>query len=156
VRFTLQCAASTEFVCVCVGLDNKGGRFFAMANQTANEGIAALRTVHSYNMQNKVVRIYSSMLKGPARRSKRNSLNSGLAFGAGQCILFLFYALAFWYGGRLIVNGDLTATEMLKAFFALLLASMGISQAQLLFPDVSKGKSAVARVFRGVYCDECF
>jgi ATP-binding cassette, subfamily B (MDR/TAP), member 1 len=134
----------------CAGLDNKGGRFFALANQTANEGIGALRTVHSYNMQDKVVRIYSSMLEGPARRSKRNSLSSGLTFGLGQCIMFLFYGLAFWYGGRLIVKKELTGLDMLRVFFSLLLASMGMSQAQIMFPDVAKGKSAVARVFRGV------
>ena len=136
----------------CAGLDNKGGKLFSLANQTANEGVAALRTVHSYNMQDKVVRIYSAMLQGPNRRSLRNALSSGTALGIGQCIMFLFYALAFWYGGREVLARRMTALEMLKVFFSLLLASMGVSQAQVMFPDVAKGKTAVARIFRGACC----
>lgn len=150
-RVWLRACGDWVKVPVRAGLDNKGGKLFALANQTANEGIAALRTVHSYNMQDKVVRIYGAMLAGPNKRSARNALSSGTALGAGQCIMFLFYALAFWYGGREILAGRMTPLEMLKVFFSLLLASMGVSQAQLMFPDVAKGKTAVARIFRGAW-----
>ena len=36
---------------------------------------------------------------------------------------------------------------MLKVFFAILLAAMGISQARVAFPDLSKAAGAVPRVF---------
>lgn len=36
---------------------------------------------------------------------------------------------------------------MLKVFFAILLAAMGISQARVTFPDISKAAGAVPRVF---------
>jgi ABC-type multidrug transport system fused ATPase/permease subunit len=133
------------------GLDNQGGKLFARANQTAHEGIMALRTVHSYNMQEKVARIYRSMLEGPNKKALSNALKSGLSFGASQAIMFLFYALAFWFGGTEVRKGRMNLEQMLKVFFAILLASMGMSQAQLAFPDVAKGKSAVKRIFRGVF-----
>lgn len=37
--------------------------------------------------------------------------------------------------------------ELLKVFFAIILAAMGISQARLTFPDISKASGAVQRVF---------
>jgi hypothetical protein len=40
---------------------------------------------------------------------------------------------------------------MLRVFFALIMGLRGLAQAQIQFPDVSKGKKAVARVFRGVF-----
>ena len=111
----------------------------------------ALRTVASYNMQTRVAGLYRSMLAGPNKRSVQNALKSGAAFGASQCIMFLFYALAFWFGGKEFNKGRQSLEEMLKVFFSILLASMGISQAQVAFPDVAKGKSAVARIFRGAH-----
>lgn len=36
---------------------------------------------------------------------------------------------------------------MLKVFFAILLAAMGISQARETFPDITKASGAVQRVF---------
>ena len=122
---------------------------FAQANQTAHEGIMALRTVASYNMQQQVASIYKEMLSGPNKRSYSNAIKSGMAFGASQGIMFWFYAIAFWFGGIMVRKGRMDSTDMLKVFFAILLASMGISQAQIFFPDVAKGKTAVARIFRG-------
>ena len=39
---------------------------------------------------------------------------SGLGFGFSQFAVFSVYALAFWYGGQLIRNGEMTFSEVLK------------------------------------------
>lgn len=57
------------------------------------------------------------------------------------------YALGFWYGGKLIVAGEMSFKDMLKVFFSILLAAMGISQARETFPDLTKASGAVQRVF---------
>lgn len=69
--------------------------------------------------------------------------------------MFGVYALGFWYGGTLVNDGEMSFDEMLKVFFSILLATMGISQAQIAFPDAAKGKKAVARVFRGAAAAMC-
>lgn len=66
-----------------------------------------------------------------------------------QALIFAVDALGFWYGGTLVEDGDMSFQQMLKVFFSIILATMGISQAQIAFPDVAKGQSAVARIFRG-------
>ena len=38
------------------------------------------------------------------------------------------YALGFWYGGGLVASGEMNLKDMLKVFFAILLAAMGIAQ----------------------------
>ena len=109
----------------------------------------ALRTVQSYNLQARVVAIYNRLLAKPNQRSLYNAISSGAALGFGQGIMFWVYAFAFWYGGRLVDRGEMNLESTMKVFFSILLATMGISQAQIAFPDVSKGSKAVARVFRG-------
>lgn len=50
---------------------------------------------------------------------------------------FLLHFLLFLPAGRTDFDG------MLKAFLAILLAAMGIAQAQIGFPDIGKAKTAV-------------
>lgn len=43
--------------------------------------------------------------------------------------------------------GEMSFKDMLKVFFSILLAAMGISQARETFPDLTKASGAVQRVF---------
>ena len=132
------------------GLSNGSERLFDTANQTAYESIQALRTVQSYNLQDRVIALYNKLLCKPNRQSLVNALSSGAALGFGQSIMFWVYAFVFWYGGTLVTKGEMEGEETLTVCFSILLVTMGISQAQVAFPDLSKGSKAVARVFRGV------
>ena len=134
---------------VSAGLSNGSESLFDTANQTAYESIQALRTVQSYNLQGRVLALYNSLLSKPNQQSLVNALSSGAALGVGQGIMFWVYAFAFWYGGTLVEKGEMNLEDTLKVFFAILLATMGISQAQMSFPDLTKGSKAIARVFRG-------
>jgi ATP-binding cassette, subfamily B (MDR/TAP), member 1 len=136
-------------------LGNGSETMYNTANQTANESVQGLRTVQSYNLQDKVVSIYTDLLRIPNRRSLWNALGSGLALGVGEGIMFWVYAFAFWYCGRLVAKGEMDLESVMKVFFAILLAAMGMSQANLAFPDVAKGGNAVARVFRGEWLVRC-
>lgn len=132
------------------GLSNGSEKLFDSANQTAYESVQALRTVQSYNLQDRVIALYNRLLTKPNRQSLVNAISSGAALGFGQGIMFWVYAFAFWYGGTLVEKGEMNLESTLKVFFSILLATMGISQAQVAFPDIAKGSKAVARVFRVV------
>lgn len=54
------------------------------------------------------------------------------------------------YGGKLVADGEMDIEAMLTVFYAVLLSTMGVSDAQMAFPHVAKGQRAVARVFRGL------
>lgn len=54
------------------------------------------------------------------------------------------------YGGTLVDDGEMDLEEMLTVFYAILLSTLGLGDAQLAFPKVAQGKQAVARVFRGL------
>jgi ATP-binding cassette, subfamily B (MDR/TAP), member 1 len=121
---------------------------FGAANQTAFEAIQSLRTVHSYNLQSRVAGIYRGLLAEPIKIGTRNALLSGASFGAGQFFMFAVYALSFWFGGKQVDSGKMDIGDVLLVFFAILLASMGVSQAQMAFPDVGAShlSSALARI----------
>lgn len=69
---------------------------FGHANQAAHESIQAIRTVHSYNLQQRVVATYNHHLARPIARMGRAGMISGFAFGVSQFVMFAFFSLAFW------------------------------------------------------------
>ena len=79
-------------------------------------------------------------------REQRLSSRSLPPFSS-QFIVFAVYALAFWYGGTLLAAGKLTFDDMLRAFFAIVLAAFGAAQAQVAFPALSSGPASARRGF---------
>ena len=63
---------------------------------------------------------------------------TGALFGYSQFSLFSVYGLIIWFGGMDVDAGRSDFNSMLKAFLAVLLAAMGLAQAQAGFPDAGK------------------
>ena len=52
-----------------------------------------------------------------ARRAAARGQVAGVSFGLSQFVLFAVYALAFYYGGRLVSEGRMSFEAMLRVFF---------------------------------------
>lgn len=53
-------------------------------------------------------------MQEPTQASSRRAQVSGIGFGVSQGAMYLTYALAFWFGGRQVENGDMTFEDVLK------------------------------------------
>lgn len=122
-------------------------RNYANANHVASEAFSGIKTITAFGMQTGVSKLYDRELEVPTKQGRRRAAASGFGFGFAQFVFFLIYAVSFWYGAILITRNQGTFEEVLKAFFAIFLAAFGMSQAQLHFPDVAKGKAATKRAF---------
>jgi ABC-type multidrug transport system fused ATPase/permease subunit len=91
---------------------------------------------------------YEFALLRPFKLSKYRAFTSGLASGVSQALMFATYTLNFWYGGTLIIDGTMTAQNMLAVFMAILFSSMGIGQAMSLMPDAGKARGAAVSIFK--------
>ena len=67
--------------------------------------------------------------------------------GIGQLFLFGAYILIFWYGGKLITDGEYDFEQLLKVFFAVVLSANSVGQAAGLTSDTSKATKAASFIF---------
>lgn len=130
-----------------VGFSSDADKLFSEANQIAAEALGSIRTIAAFQLQDKVCDLYQRGMVGPEKEVVKRANTSGLGFGFSQFVMFAVYALAFWFGGQQVSEGNLSFDDMLRAFFSILLAAFGMAQAQIGFPDVGKAGSAVQRVF---------
>lgn len=117
------------------------------ASQVANDAVGSIRTVASFCAEEKVMDLYKKKCEGPMRTGIRQGLVSGIGFGVSFFLLFCVYALCFYAGARLVEAGKTTFGDVFRVFFALTMATVGISQSSSFSPDSSKAKSAAASIF---------
>lgn len=70
----------------------------------AEEVISNIRTVTTFNNQEKEIERYNLQIKLANKYSLRKGTLLGLGHGLGWLFCFLNYSLAFWYGTRLIIE----------------------------------------------------
>ena len=118
------------------------------AGSILSESVCNTKTIFSYNMQNKVVDMYNSILKSKEGTILKTAFVNGGLFGLSQLSMFATYAALFYAGASFINDGSLTLGNMLRSIFSILFASFGLGQAQQYVGDMSKAKEALVNIYR--------
>jgi ABC-type bacteriocin/lantibiotic exporter with double-glycine peptidase domain len=90
------------------GLGNKTRKAYEESGQIVQQSVSNMRTIASLTRENTFKELYHDAIKSPHRIAVKGSAISALGFGLSQCLLFLVYALAFWYGGQLVASQEYT------------------------------------------------
>ncbi|TKY61652.1 ABC transporter B family member 11 [Spatholobus suberectus] len=117
------------------------------ASQVANDAVGSIRTVASFCAEEKVMELYRKKCEGPMKAGIRQGLISGTGFGVSFFLLFSVYATNFYAGARFVEAGKASFSDVFRVFFALTMASIGISQSSSLAPDSKKAKIATVSIF---------
>ncbi|MCD7451660.1 ATP-binding cassette sub- B member 9 [Datura stramonium] len=117
------------------------------ASQVANDAIGSIRTVASFCAEQKVMEMYQRKSEAPLKRAAKNGLVGGVGLGFSNFVLFCLYALSFYLGAILVKHDKAKFSEVFKVFFALTMASIGLSVLSNLPSDLSKSKGAAASIF---------
>ncbi|CAM8944333.1 unnamed protein product [Rhodiola kirilowii] len=116
-------------------------------SQLASEAVINHRTITAFSSQKKILGLFKETLNEPKKESARQSVFSGMGLFSSQFFSTATTALAYWYGGQLLVNKEISPEELFQAFFVLLFTAYIIADAGSMTSDISKGSSAVSSVF---------
>ncbi|KAK0609391.1 ABC multidrug transporter Mdr1 [Immersiella caudata] len=116
-------------------IDNKAGerceRFFLESARFVGEAVGSVKTVQALRLEEKVVRDYGGRLQAAVRRSTR-----------GRLMAFMF-----WYGGKLLAEGELSVGDYFIIYMAAMFGGQGAGFAFGYFADLAKAKMALNRLF---------
>jgi len=119
----------------------------ADATQVAEETIGGVRTVRAFAREDQEVGRYRQAVE----RSYRLAAWRALATGAFQAIAgfggFGAIALVVWYGGHLVLDGDLTAGALTAFLLYTLTVAFSLGGLSSLYGDFMKAIGASKRVF---------
>ncbi|PFH57388.1 hypothetical protein XA68_15135 [Ophiocordyceps unilateralis] len=120
---------------------------FAESVSTAAESVSHIRTVSAFALQDEVAGTFGRALKGPYNATLRSITFGTVWLAAAFSLGSLVKALAFYWGGRLIAEREITQTSLFITLVSLLSAAQLSGQMFSLSPDISKAAVASRRVF---------
>ncbi|XP_037094848.1 ATP-dependent translocase ABCB1-like [Pollicipes pollicipes] len=126
---------------------------YSQAGSVAEEVIGAIRTVKAFGGEQSDTQRFAERLQGARQAMVRRSAVTGLGVGLAWLVEFSSFALAFWYGTKLVLesrqagDGLYTAGNITVVFFGILIGAMTVGQAVPHMEALSAARGAAATVY---------
>nr|XP_014435355.1 bile salt export pump isoform X3 [Pelodiscus sinensis] len=124
---------------------------YAKAGAVADEVLSSIRTVAAFGGERKEVQRYDKNLVFAQRWGIRKGMIMGFFTGYIWFIIFLCYALAFWYGSKLVLEEDeYSPGTLLQVFFGVLIGALSLGQASPSLEAFATGRGAATTIFETI------
>ncbi|XP_052623558.1 ABC transporter B family member 11-like [Lactuca sativa] len=129
---------------------SRGQTAYAKAANVVEQTIGSIRTVASFTGEKKAVADYNKSLVDAYKSGVNEGLAAGLGFGTMMLIVFCSYALAVWYGAKMILEKGYTGGDVVNVIFAVLTGSMSLGQASPCLSAFAAGRAAAYKMFETI------
>ncbi|XP_034030717.1 ATP-binding cassette, sub-family B (MDR/TAP), member 4 [Thalassophryne amazonica] len=154
-KLTLVIMAASPVLAVSAGLFSKVLTSFTSKEQTAyakagavaEEVLSSIRTVFAFSGQSREISRYQKNLEDAKNMGIRKALSANIAMGFTFLMIYLSYALAFWYGSTLILSGEYTIGTVLTVFFTVIIGVFAVGQTSPNIQSFASARGAAHKVY---------
>ncbi|XP_077436057.1 bile salt export pump [Vanacampus margaritifer] len=124
---------------------------YAKAGAVADEVLSSIRTVAAFGGEDKEAKRYDRNLVEAQNWGVKKGAIIGMFQGYLWCIIFLTFALAFWYGSQLVIDTkELSPGTLIQVFFGVLIAAINLGQASPCLEAFASGRAAAKTIFETI------
>ena len=116
----------------------------ANASTTMDRAIASIATVKAFNAQTFEEARTNYAINEMKRAARSCATVWGLSSGFSGFIMFGMFVQGFWYGAKLVREGQISPGDVVTVFWACLIASSSLQMTIPLLVIYTRGKSAMA------------
>ncbi|PWA23942.1 hypothetical protein CCH79_00011020, partial [Gambusia affinis] len=120
---------------------------YAKAGAVAEEVLSAVRTVFAFSGQKKEIERYHKNLEDAKSMGIRKAISANIAMGFTFLMIYLSYALAFWYGSTLILSKEYTIGTVLTVFFVVIIGVFAMGQTSPNIQTFASARGAAYKVY---------
>jgi ATP-binding cassette subfamily B protein len=128
-------------------LARKAQDALARANEAAEESIAGIRTVRSFAREAAEVERYGERIWESFRVSRQRVRVVAIFIGVMTLAAFGSVSAVLWFGGRMVMAGDMTVGQLAYFILYTLIVAMSMSALADLWSDFARARGASERVF---------
>uniref|UniRef100_A0A3Q3W6X8 Uncharacterized protein n=1 Tax=Mola mola TaxID=94237 RepID=A0A3Q3W6X8_MOLML len=132
---------------VLTSFTSKEQTAYAKAGAVAEEVLSAVRTVFAFSGQKREIERYKRNLEDAKTMGIKKAISSNLAMGFTFLMIYLSYALAFWYGSTLILNNEYTIGNLLTVFFVVIIGAFSVGQTSPNIQTFASARGAAYKVY---------
>ncbi|KAG6543543.1 hypothetical protein Mapa_015037 [Marchantia paleacea] len=129
----------------------RGQTAYSEAGKIVEQVLSAIRTVASYGGEKKAGEAYDSSLKKAEAAGVQQGLALGLGSGLTLFVMFNTYAMALWYGSRLVADRSVTAGDVIMVIFAVVMGGMALGQISPSISAFAAGRAAAFKMFQVIH-----
>lgn len=126
--------------------EERHAKAFAKSIGITIEAVNSMKTIATLSLEHEVMGTYSRTLNA----SKKDIIGASIftnvwlaaSFGTG----FFVYAFAYWWGGRLITQGEYSQQQFFIVLIAMLVSAQLWGQMFTLAPEVSRSRASASRI----------
>uniref|UniRef100_A0AAQ5ZCV0 ATP-binding cassette, sub-family B (MDR/TAP), member 4 n=1 Tax=Amphiprion ocellaris TaxID=80972 RepID=A0AAQ5ZCV0_AMPOC len=132
---------------VLTSFTSKEQTAYAKAGAVAEEVLSSIRTVFAFSGQEKEIDRYHKNLEDAKQMGVKKAISANIAMGFTFLMIYLSYALAFWYGSTLILKGEYTIGSVLTVFFVVLIGAFTLGQTSPNIQTFASARGAAHKVY---------
>ncbi|XAR51802.1 Xenobiotic-transporting ATPase [Bertholletia excelsa] len=117
------------------------------STKLAAEAISNIRIINAFSSQDHIIKMLEEALVDPRKESICLACFAGIGLGTCQGLSSCTWALHFWYGGKLVIQQNISAKAFFKTFMILVGTGRIIADTGTMTNDIIKGSNAVGSVF---------
>jgi ATP-binding cassette subfamily B protein len=119
----------------------------AKANAVAEESLSGIRTVRSFDAEHKEVERYAVATEESFVIAKLRARMGAYFMGAASFAAYAAAALVFWYGGRQVMNNQLSIGELTAFLMSTMQMAFALAALSELWPAYNQAAGAAERIF---------
>ncbi|KAH0704992.1 hypothetical protein KY290_012025 [Solanum tuberosum] len=123
---------------------------YSEAATVVEQTISSIRTVASYTGERRAISEYYNSLNKAYYSGVQEGLVSGLSMGVFFFVFYSSYALAIWYGAKMILDHNYTGGDVMNVMMATLTGSFTLGQASPCLHAFAAGKAAGFKMFQTI------
>ncbi|KAE8319714.1 P-loop containing nucleoside triphosphate hydrolase protein [Aspergillus transmontanensis] len=128
-------------------MDTDMGKRFSQSASMASEAILSIRTVSSLAMEKNILKRYTNELDQAIQTSIRPLFSMMVWFALTQSIEYFILALGFWWGSKLIHDGDITFYQFIVSFMGVYFSGQAAGQLFSFSSSFTKANEAANYYF---------
>lgn len=121
---------------------------FRESSKFGAESISAFRTVSALVMEESISERYRQLLKGHVMMAFKKARWTTLIFAFADSVGLGCQALIFWYGGRLLMQGEYDVVAFIVTYMAVIQGAESAGQWLSLGPNAAQASAAANRILK--------
>ncbi|KAK9288452.1 hypothetical protein L1049_016909 [Liquidambar formosana] len=131
-------------------LASRGQSTYSLVATIVEQTIGSIRTVASFTGEKQAIAKYNKSLTEAYKSGVQEGLTSGIGFGTLMLIIFCSYALAVWFGAKMIIEKGYTGGDVINVISAVLTGSLSLGQASPCLGAFAAGQAAAFKMFEAI------
>ncbi|XP_061961470.1 ABC transporter B family member 4-like isoform X2 [Populus nigra] len=138
--------AGAGLAIIIARMASRGQTAYAKAATVVEQTIGSIRTVASFTGEKQAISNYKKFLATAYNSGVQEGFTAGLGLGIVMLLVFCSYALAVWFGGKMILEKGYNGGDVLSVIFAVLTGSMSLGQASPCMSAFAAGQAAAYKM----------